>query len=107
MSAFGGVQKRQLLFVVATLGSGLVATYFFGFLIGFALNIGLLVALTFYIRAKRAKALKSFGFSSEALGGGFASGANSKLKYACLSCGAEMTGSRCARCGSSMKKPIF
>jgi len=108
MDSIAPAYRRQLLFVIGTLGAGLAVTYFFGFLVGFAVNIGLLVALTFYVRYRRMKALKSFGFSSESVGGGFASGGTgARLKYVCLSCGAEMTGARCARCGSNMKKPIF
>lgn len=106
-STFGPTYKRQLMLLGAVLGAGLVATFFLGFIIGMAVNVGLLIAVSFYIRSRRNKALKSLGFSSESAGGGFMSGANPKLKYVCLSCGAEMTGSRCRACGSHMKKPLF
>jgi hypothetical protein len=97
------VLKRQLLVIGASLGAGLVVTLFFGFLIGLAVNIAVMVGITFYIRRKQLGALKALGFSNESAGG-YGSG---KLKYICLSCGAEVKGARCGRCGSNMKKPLF
>jgi hypothetical protein len=99
------VLKRQLLVIGAGLGAGLVVALFFGFLIGLAVNIAVMVGLIFYIRRKQLGALRTLGFSSESAGGfGSPSG---RLKYICLSCGAEVKGSRCGRCGSNMKKPLF
>jgi hypothetical protein len=98
--------KRQLLFIGASLGISLVLTYFFGFLIGFALNIAIFVGLIFYIRKKQTKGLRSFGFSDERAGGGYAN-SGTGLKYVCLSCDAKVSGSKCSRCGSKMKKPVF
>ena len=94
--------KRQLLVIGASLGAGLVFTYFFGFFIGLAVNIAVMVAIIFYIRRKQLGALSSFGFSDETAGYG-----TTKLKYICLSCGAEVKGARCGNCGSNMKKPLF
>jgi hypothetical protein len=97
------VLKRQLLVIGASLGAGLVFTYFFGFFIGLAVNIAVMVAMIFYIRRKQLGALRSFGFGSEAsLGYG-----SNKIKYICLSCGAEVKGAKCGSCGSNMKKPLF
>jgi rRNA maturation endonuclease Nob1 len=52
------------------------------------------------------KALRTFGFSDERVGGGYTN-SGIKLKYICLSCNAEFNGSKCRKCGSKMKKPIF
>jgi hypothetical protein len=100
------VLKRQLLFIGASLGIGLVLTYFFGFLIGYILNMAIFIGVMFYIRRRQINALRSFGFSNERIGGGHTNG-SVKLKYVCLSCGAEFKGSRCSKCGSNMKKPLF
>ncbi len=100
------VLKRQLLFVGASLGVGLVFSYFFGFFVGLAMNIAMMVGLMFFIRWRQMRALRSFGFSGETAGGGYAGG-STKLKYICLSCGAEVKGARCGKCGSNMKKPLF
>ena len=105
-SALKPVLKRQLLFIGASLGTGLIVSYFFGFLIGLAANVAVLVGMMFYIRRKQLRALRSFGFSNETMGGGY-SNAGVKIKYICLSCGSEMKGSRCGKCGSNMKKPLF
>ena len=98
--------KRQLLFIGASLGISLVLTYFFGFLLGFALNIAIFIGIIFYIRKKQTKGLRSFGFSDERAGGGYTN-SGTGLKYVCLSCDAKVSGSRCSRCGSKMKKPVF
>ena len=98
--------KRQLLFIGASLGISLVLTYFFGFLLGFALNIAIFIGIIFYIRKKQMKGLRSFGFSDERAGGGYTN-SGTGLKYVCLSCEAKVSGSRCSRCGSKMKKPVF
>ena len=99
------VLKRQLLVIGAGLGAGLVVALFFGFLIGLAVNIAVMVGLIFYIRRKQLGALRTLGFSSESAGGFGSPGG--RLKYICLSWGAEGKGSRCGRCGSNMKKPLF
>lgn len=98
--------KRQLLFIGVSLGISLVLTYFFGFLLGFALNIAIFIGIIFYIRKKQTKGLRSFGFSDERAGGGYTN-SGTGLKYVCLSCDAKVSGSRCSRCGSKMKKPVF
>ncbi|MGH9992001.1 MAG: hypothetical protein ACREAZ_05060 [Nitrososphaera sp.] len=100
------VLKRQLLFVGASLGTGLVFSYFFGFLVGLAANIAVLLGLMFYIRRRQLGALRSLGLGSETAGAGYA-GHGVKIKYVCLACGQEVKGTRCGRCGSNMKKPLF
>jgi hypothetical protein len=100
------VLKRQLLLIGASLGAGLFFTYLFGFFIGLAVNMAVFVGIMFYIRRKQLKALKSLGFSNEAIGGGYAN-AGVRLKYLCLSCGVEVKGAKCGNCGSKMKKPLF
>lgn len=100
------VLKRQILFIGASLGTGLLVSYFFGFLIGLAANIAVLLGIMFYVRRKQLRAMKSFGFGDEIAGGAY-SGGRMKLKYVCLSCGEEVKGTRCGNCGSNMKKPLF
>ena len=105
-SSLKPVIKRQVIFVGASLGAGLVLTYFFGFFVGMAANVAIFVAAIFFIRWRQQKALRSLGFSDETAGRGYA-GDGVKLKYVCLSCGAEVKGVKCKSCGSSMKKPLF
>jgi hypothetical protein len=97
------VLKRQLLLIGASLGVGLLVTYLTGsVLIGLGVNIAIMMGLIFYIRRKQLGALRSLGFSDATAGYG-----STKLKYVCLSCGAEVKGARCGSCGSNMKKPLF
>jgi hypothetical protein len=98
--------KRQALLLVATIATGLITMYFFGLLIGMAVNTGLLIALAFYVRKKQTAALKKFGFGSNS-SSSYSSGGPSRLKYVCLACTAQVTGVRCGKCGSNMKKPVF
>ena len=100
------VLRRQLLVIGASLGTGLLFTYFFGFFIGLAVNLAVMVGVIFYIRRKQLGALRSLGFSDE-MGSGRYGSTGVKLKYICLSCGAEVKGARCGSCGSNMKKPLF
>lgn len=102
-SSLKPILKRQLLVIGASLGAGLLFTYFFGFFIGLAVNVAVLIGIIFYIRRKEISALRSLGFSNETAGG-YGTG---RLKYICLSCGAEVKGARCGSCGSNMKKPLF
>ena len=101
------VLKRQILLVGASLGIGLLLSYFFGFFVGLAANMAIFMGAIFYIRWRQQKALKSLGFSDETAGRGYASNEGMKLKYVCLSCGAEVKGTKCKSCGSGMKKPLF
>jgi hypothetical protein len=97
------VLKRQLLLIGASLGVGLLVTYLTGsLLIGLGVNIAIMLGLIFYIRRKQLGALRALGFGNETAGYG-----STKLKYVCLSCGAEVKGARCGSCGSNMKKPLF
>jgi hypothetical protein len=98
--------KRQMIFLGASFAIGLLLTYFFGFFIGLALNMAIFIGVMLYIRWRQTKALKSLGFSDTVMGGGYTN-EGVKIKYVCLSCGAEVKGSRCGKCGSNMKKPIF
>lgn len=97
------VLKRQMLLIGASLGAGLLVTYLTGnVLIGLGVNIAIMLALIFYIRRKQLGALRRLGLGDSTSGYG-----STKLKYVCLSCGAEVKGARCSSCGSNMKKPLF
>ncbi len=105
-SSLSPVLKRQIMFLAGSLGIGLVLTYFFGFIVGLAANIGIFIAAIFYIRYRQSKALGSFGFGSDTIGRGHMN-EGTKLKYVCMACGTEVKGARCSKCGSNMKKPLF
>ena len=95
--------KRQLLLMGVSLGIYFVVTYFLGFMAGFIANIAVLLAIIFFIRRNQPNALRMFGFSNK----NTYSNHEIKLKYSCLSCGAEVNGLECDKCGSKLKKPIF
>jgi|SRR6185503_2168405 len=98
------VLKRQLLLIGASLGIGLLVTYLTeNVLIGLGVNIAVMLGVIFYIRRKNLGALRSLGFS-DATGAGYGT---TRVKYICLSCGAEVKGTSCGSCGSNMKKPLF
>jgi hypothetical protein len=63
------VLKRQILLIAASLGTGLIVSYFYGFLLGLAANMAVLVGIMFYMRWRQQKAMRSFGFSDETAGG--------------------------------------
>lgn len=99
------VLRRQIVFLGASFGAGLLLTYFFGFLVGITANIAIFLGAIFLIRWRQQKALKSLGLGNQTAGRGFEQ-AGVKVKYVCLSCGAEVKGDKCS-CGSRMKKPLF
>ena len=106
------VLKRQVLFIGASLGIYLVISYFFGFLVAFIVNTALFIGIILYIRKRQTDALRSFGFgdssnTNTSSSSRYPTESSTKLKYSCLSCGAEVKGSKCKRCGSKMKKPVF
>jgi hypothetical protein len=109
------VLKRQLLFIGASLGIYLVVSYFFGFFVAFIVNTALFIGIILYIRKRQNDALRPFGFgdssntntSSSSSSSRYPTESSTKLKYSCLSCGAEVKGSKCKKCGSKMKKPVF
>jgi hypothetical protein len=96
------------LFIGASLGIYLLLTYFFGFLVGFIVNTALFIGIILYIRKRQTDALRSFGFSdNNTTSSQYPIQASTKLKYSCLSCGTEVKGSKCKKCGSKMKKVVF
>jgi hypothetical protein len=108
------VLKRQLLFIGASLGIYLVVSYFFGFFVAFIVNTALFIGIILYIRKRQNDALRPFGFgdssntnTSSSSSSRYPTESSTKLKYSCLSCGAEVKGSKCKKCGSKMKKPVF
>jgi hypothetical protein len=107
------VLKRQVLFIGASLGIYLVISYFFGFLVAFIVNTALFIGIILYIRKRQTDALRSFGFgdssntNTSSSSSRYPTESSTKLKYSCLSCGAEVKGSSCRKCGSKMKKPVF
>lgn len=97
------VLKRQMLLIGASLGAGLLVTWLTGnVLLGLGVNIAIMLGLIFYIRRKQLGALRTLGLGNSEGGYG-----GTKLKYVCLSCGAEVKGAKCGSCGSNMKKPLF
>jgi hypothetical protein len=87
------------LFVGSTFLISLAFPYFYGLIVGLSLNIAIVVGIIYQIRRNRTRAVRSLGFSGDYRK------EVTKLKYACLSCGAEVGGPKCRKCGSNMKKP--
>jgi len=109
-NSLGPSLKRPALLIGAGVGIYLVVSYFFGILVGFIVNTAIFIGIIFYIRKKQTAGLRSFGFDTNNNGNpnnGYGIDTNAKLKYRCISCGAEVKGSKCKKCGSKMKKPIF
>jgi hypothetical protein len=98
--------KRQLLLMGASIGTYLLVSYFFGFLVGFVVNTAMFLGFMFYIRRRQLTALRSFGFSDDRVGIRYTN-QERKLRYGCISCGSEVNGLECSSCGSKMKKPLF
>jgi hypothetical protein len=106
------LSKRPLILIGAGIGIYLVVSYFFGVLVGFIVNTALFIGIIFYIRKKQTAGLRLFGFddnnnNSSDSNDQYGLDKNTKLKFICISCDAEVKGSKCKKCGSKMKKPKF
>ena len=105
------ILKRPLLLIGVGIGTYLVVNYFFGLLVGFIINTALFIGIIFYVRKRQNAGSRLFGFDDNNKNSNsndrYDIDTNTKLKYICISCGAEVKGSKCKKCGSKMKKPIF
>jgi hypothetical protein len=107
------LSKRPLVLIGAGIGIYLVVSYFLGVLVGFIVNTALFIGIILYIRKKQTAGLRLFGFDDNNNNNNSNSNyqygidKNAKLKFSCISCDAEVKGSKCKKCGSKMKKPIF
>src|SRR5947209_12414223 len=105
----GKLVKRGLLFAFAIMGASMLATYFLGFVIGFMLNVFMVIGVVLYIQRKQSKEI---GYNAERVGysgnsRSTAAGFSTKPKYVCLACGSKVSGKTCSKCGSHMKKAEF
>ena len=100
--------KRLLLLIGVGIGIYLVLSYFFGLLVSFIVNTALFIGIIFYIRKKQTAGLRLFGFDDNNNNNSndqYGIDKKAKLKFSCISCDAEVKGSKCKKCGSKMKKP--
>jgi hypothetical protein len=104
----GKLIQRGLLFAVAIMGAGMLATNFLGFVIGFILIVFMFIGVILYIQRKGSKEL---GFNAErgSYHGASSSstGSSTKLSYVCLACDSKVSERTCGKCGSHMKKAVF
>jgi hypothetical protein len=91
--------QYRLLLIASFIGATMVATYFFGFLIGLIVNLFIFMIAVLYIRR--------IFFNSNSDNNRGNAGFSSKVTYICLSCGSNSTGLKCLKCGSKLKKAVF
>jgi hypothetical protein len=100
--------QRGLMFAAAIMGASMLAMYFLGFVIGFMLNVFMVIGVVLYIQRKQSKEI---GYNAER-GGYYGSsssstGVSTKPNYVCLACGNKVSERTCGKCGSHMKKAVF
>jgi hypothetical protein len=104
----GKLIQRGLLFAVAIMGAGMLATNFIGFVIGCILLVFMFIGVILYIQRKGSK---EPGFNAER--GGYndssssSAGFSTKPSYVCLACDSKVSARTCGKCGSHMKKAVF
>jgi hypothetical protein len=105
----GKLIQRGLLFAVAIMGAGMLATNFLGFVIGCILIVFMFIGIILYIQRKGSK---EPGFNAER--GGYngsssssSAGFSAKPSYVCLACDSKVSARTCGKCGSHMKKAVF
>jgi hypothetical protein len=100
--------KQPLILIGVGIGIYLVVSYILGVLVGFIVNTALFIGIIFYIRKKQTAGSRLFGFDDNNNNNSndqYGIDKKSKLKFSCISCNAEVKGSKCKKCGSKMKKP--
>ena len=101
--------KRQLLIMGSGIALYFLVAYFFGFLIGYLANILFFTCVIFYAR-KRVRSIHRsnlINYSRAVNFGRNISNERTRLRYVCLSCGAETKSAQCSACGSKIRKPLF
>ncbi|MGI8831136.1 MAG: hypothetical protein ACR2IS_00705 [Nitrososphaeraceae archaeon] len=103
------ILKRQLLIMGIGVALCFLVSYFFGFLIGFMANTLFFVCFTFYIRRidSNNRRTNLVNYRRAVNIGKFTADDTTRVKYICLSCGAEFRNKQCSICGSKFRKPLF
>jgi hypothetical protein len=99
--------QRGLLFAAAIMGASMLATYFLGFVIGFMLNVFMVIGVVIYIQRKQSKEI---GYNAERggyYGSSSSAGFSTRPNYVCLACGSKISERTCSNCGSHMKRAEF
>ena len=103
---------NQLMVMAISLGISIAISMLVPFPISLVVIISVFILFNFYMRNRM---MRKMGMGTGGTGGIFNSmsssmaggGANSSLKYYCMSCGAQHKQSACPNCGSRMKKVGF
>jgi hypothetical protein len=103
------ILKRQLLIIGIGIALYFLISYFFGFLIGFMVNTLFLVCFMFHIRRIDSKNHRTnlVNYRRAVNIGRLPADETARLKYICLSCGAQVWDRQCSKCGSKVRKPLF
>lgn len=103
------LKRQQLLIIGIGVALYFLISYFFGFLIGFMVNTLFLVCFMFHIRRIDSKNHRTnlVNYRRAVNIGRLPADETARLKYICLSCGAEVWDRQCSKCGSKVRKPLF
>ena len=103
------ILKRQLLIIGIGVGLYFLISYFFGLLIGFMVNTLFLICFIFHFRRIDSKNRRTnlVNYRRAVNIGRLPADETARLKYNCLSCGAEVWDRQSNKCGSKVRKPLF
>ena len=103
------ILKRQLLIIGIGVALYFLISYFFGFLIGFMVNTLFLVCFMFHIRRIDSKNHRTnlVNYRRAVNIGRLPADETARLKYICLSCGAEVWDRQCTKCDPKFENYYF
>jgi O-antigen/teichoic acid export membrane protein len=103
------IVKRQLLIMGLGVALSFLVAQSFGYLIGLTANTLFFICVIFYIGRKNRNFHRSnpVNHRRDVNIGKYISDETTRLKYVCLSCGAETKYVQCGECGSKIRKPLF
>ena len=102
--------KRQLVIIGFGVALYFLVAQFFGYLIGLMANTLFFMCVIFYIGRKNRRSFhrsNPVNYRRAVNIGKYISDETTRLKYVCLSCGAETKNVQCGECGSKIRKPLF
>jgi hypothetical protein len=91
--------SRQLMWIGIYIAISLAITFVVPFPYSLPIIIGVVIALSFFVRRRM---FKKMGMSGTSMFGGLGSGG--LVRYYCMSCGAKHNELACPKCGSKMKR---
>ncbi len=103
--------QNQMIWIAISIAISLTLSFILPFPLSLVAIIGVLIAMSYYIRRRQMRRMGMMGSNNTGGGGGFGSlfggMGGGGINYVCIACGQRFKGGSCPRCGSKMKRADF